>query len=484
MADYRSYRHAVRFLESVLSLEASRRLSKVDARAPGGAVGLKRCRRLLARLGNPEQGLRFVHVAGTSGKGSVAHLIHQILHASGIRVGTYMSPHVTSTLERVWVGPGFVPLEAFVASVDALKPVVEAEYREGPYGVPSYHELVMAAALLAFRRLECEVAVMEVGIGGRLDSTNIIPPPEAAVVTDVGLDHTELLGGDVASIARDKSGIIKPGTTVITAATRPAALREIQAAARSHGVPIQVLGDQIQVSTRDSLVDIQTPAGTITGLQPAAPGAHQRRNTALAVATVLSMQQRGWPISQAAVHTGVARAFLPGRFEEIPLQGGGVVVLDIAHNVDKVAAAVQTWMSRHGTEGCVVSSVASNKDRAGILEGLRRGFRNLVVTRPLASHRSMVSPLTLLDEARPMFERVGFRLDPWDALFEALDLGAGRVLVTGSTYLVSEIRAYWVTEKEMVQRGRPEPIAGPGITDRAERGGRRRAETASLERRP
>jgi len=179
------YRHSVSYLESLLSLDSDRVLSKLDSSLEAGAIGLRRCRRLLAHCDHPEKALKFIHVAGTSGKGSVVHMIHNILHQAGFRVGSYLSPHVTTTLERIAVDDGFVPIELWLKNVRHLKSYIDKEYLDGPFGIPSYHELMLAIALMSFRQLALDFVVLEVGIGGTLDSTNVIPSPLAAIITDI-----------------------------------------------------------------------------------------------------------------------------------------------------------------------------------------------------------------------------------------------------------------------------------------------------------
>ncbi len=462
---YARYRDSVRFLESLLTLEPDRLISKVDSTVPGGPVGLRRCRRLLEYLGNPQNDLRFVHVGGTSGKGSVVRMVHEILHRAGVRVGSYVSPHVTTALERISVGASFVPLGTWLECVADLKGLVEQEYMSGPFGVPSYHELVMAIALLAFRRLGCEIVVLEVGIGGRLDSTNVISSPLVAVITDVGKDHTELLGQDLRTIARDKAGIIKPGTTAIVGAGRQAARDEILARAKQVGVPVWLLGNELALELGQDGFLVRTPEGHVAGLRSRLDGRHQQRNAALAVATALSLRRQGVTLDADAIRSGIGNAFLPGRFERVRLAGNGLLVLDIAHNVDKVRALVDTWSGHFGQDGAAVVSVAENKDIDGVLEALGQGFRKLVVTRPLASHRKMASPLLLARKAEALFAEVTIRLDPVDAVSTALRTGKGLALVAGSTYLVSEVRRRFDGEEAIVERGRVLPLDGEFATE-------------------
>ncbi len=460
LEDLARYRRSVAYLESLLTLESERLVSKVDPSQPGGPIGLRRCRRLLAHLGNPQETLRFVHVTGTSGKGSVVRLVHSMLHEGGIRVGSYMSPHVTTTLERIPLGGGFLPISHWVRAVEALKPYIEREYREGPWGIPSYHELVLGIALSSFRDLGCQVVVLEVGIGGSLDSTNVIPSPLIAVVTDVGIDHVELLGRDVRTIARDKAGIIKPGTLAMVGARREEALEEVLRQARTLDVPTWVLGDQIRVEQGAGTFDVVCPDGAVTGVRPGLVGAHQGRNAALAVAVAVHLRSLGLAGDDDSVRRGVARAFLPGRFEEVRLDGGQVLVMDIAHNVDKVRAAVDTWVRRHGDDGAVVVAVAGNKDLDGILGALRMGFRKLVATRPLGTFRKMAPPRLLARQAAHFFPTVDLRLDPWDALLLALRMGEGKVLACGSTYLISELRARFQEETVVLNQGQIAPLNG------------------------
>jgi dihydrofolate synthase/folylpolyglutamate synthase len=444
-----AYRHAVRYLEALLTLDPDRRIGRIDP-APAGPVGLKRCLRLLEHLGHPEKRLQFIHVTGTSGKGSVVTQLHAVLTRAGLRSGSYLSPHVTTPLERIAVGDGLLPPTTFTDLVQRLKPFLEAEYRDGPYGLPSYHEVMFSLALAAFVELGTDLAVIEVGIGGTLDSTNVIPPPRVAVVTDVGLDHTELLGPDVATIARDKAGIFKPGGVAITGARRLEAWTEIDRRARDTGLPLWSLDREVRLELRPGGFDVRWPGGELVGLEVGMGGAHQRRNAALSVAVVARLREQGLNIPDEAVRQGLLEAFLPGRFEAVQTTGGGVMVLDIAHNADKIEGLVDTWLARFGPGGAAMVALSADKDPDGLLLPLRRAFTAVVVTRPLAVPRRMASPRALYQVARSLGLEVSMRIDPRDGLELALELGNGRVAVTGSTYLVGEVRRLFQTDDEVL----------------------------------
>ena len=259
----------------------------------GSRPGLTRVRELLHRLGDPQDGLQFVHIAGTNGKGSTAAMLASILRAAGYTTGLFTSPYLERFAERMQVNGAPVPDAEFAAVCEMLQPCIAA--MDDP---PTEFELVTAAAMLWFRRRGCDVVVLEVGLGGRLDATNVIAAPACAVITNIGLDHTEILGGTLAQIAREKAGILKPGTCAVSYPQAPevrSVLREICA---QRGIPLTEADASTIVSLTDS-VDGQT--FTYRGTEYALPllGAHQLRNAAVALETVAALRARGWRIPDA-----------------------------------------------------------------------------------------------------------------------------------------------------------------------------------------
>ena len=329
----------------------------------GSRPGLSRVRELLHRLGDPQDGLQFVHIAGTNGKGSTAAMLASILRAAGYTTGLFTSPYLERFAERMQVNGAPVPDAEFAAVCQTLQPCIAA--MDDP---PTEFELVTAAAMLWFRRRGCDVVVLEVGLGGRLDATNVISAPACAVITNIGLDHTEILGGTLAQIAREKAGILKPGTCAVSypqAQEVRSVLREICA---QRGIPLTEVDVSAIVPLTDS-VDGQT--FTYRGAEYALPllGAHQLRNAAVALETVAALRARGWRIPDATVHAGLAQVRWPARFEL--LRRAPWFVLDGGHN-PQCAQTVADNLARYfpGRRITLLVGVLADKDYPAMFAAL------------------------------------------------------------------------------------------------------------------
>ena len=254
----------------------------------GSRPGLARVRELLHRLGDPQDGLQFVHIAGTNGKGSTAAMLASILRAAGYTTGLFTSPYLERFAERMQVNGVPVPDAEFAAVCEALQPCIAA--MDDP---PTEFELVTAAAMLWFRRRGCDVVVLEVGLGGRLDATNVIAAPACAVITNIGLDHTEILGDTLEQIAREKAGILKPGTRAVSYPQTPEVRAVLHEICAQRGIPLTEADAAAIVPLTDG-VDGQT--FTYRGAEYTLPllGAHQLRNAAVALETVTALRARGW----------------------------------------------------------------------------------------------------------------------------------------------------------------------------------------------
>jgi dihydrofolate synthase/folylpolyglutamate synthase len=292
---------------------------------------------LLSSLGNPQRRFPSVLIAGTNGKGSTASTLASILTAAGLRTGLYTSPHLSRVNERIRIDRADISDQDFALLFFRVQAAAQQLLREGrlPH-LPSFFEILTAQALLYFARARVQFAVLEVGMGGRLDATNIVDPL-LSVVTDISLDHTEWLGSTIAAIAREKAGILHPGGTLITLPQHPEASRVLNEVAAEKLVrtlsaeaylptpgatgpyPIQVLGKTVEVNSPLS-------------------GAHQQRNLALAIAAAVELAGRnGFPITSAAIESGIGQTRWPGRLERIPLFGIEWI-LDVAHNSAGAAA--------------------------------------------------------------------------------------------------------------------------------------------------
>ena len=290
----------------------------------GSRPGLSRVRELLHRIGDPQDTLQFVHIAGTNGKGSTAAMLAAVLQAAGYTTGLFTSPFLEQFAERMQVNGQPIPDAELAAACETLQPCIAAMDDQ-----PTEFELVTAAAMLWFQRRGCDIVVLEVGLGGRLDATNVIGAPACAVITNIGLDHTEILGDTLAQIAREKAGILKPGTRAVSYPQVPEVRAVLRGTCARLGIPLTEADADAIEPLRDS-VDGQTFSyrGAVYDLPLL--GRHQLRNAAVALETVAALRARGWRIPDAAVHAGLAQVRWPARFEV--LRRAPWFVLDGGHN--------------------------------------------------------------------------------------------------------------------------------------------------------
>ncbi|MCS7256108.1 MAG: folylpolyglutamate synthase/dihydrofolate synthase family protein [Thermomicrobium sp.] len=305
-------------------------------------IGLARTAWLCAVLGDPQQRYRSVHIAGTKGKGSTAALLTAMLRAAGYRVGLYTSPHLHTLRERVQIDGQPIAPETFGQLMAELAEVDARLQRAHPeWGAATAFELVTVLAFLAFARAGVDVGVIEVGLGGRLDATNVILP-DVAAITRIGYDHMAILGSTLAAIAREKAGIIKPGRPVVSAPQEPEAAAVIEAVAREHGAPLWLGGRDWHVAGNWEQFTFRAPRWELSGLCSNLRGHHQVENAGVALATLPWLAERGVTVSEPAIRQGLATAQWPGRLEV--LRERPLVVADGAHNresAERLAGAVR-----------------------------------------------------------------------------------------------------------------------------------------------
>ncbi len=294
----------------------------------GIKLGNTRFEALLARLGSPHQRLRVVHIGGTKGKGSTATFATAILRAAGYSVGTYLSPFVYNLRERVQVNGEMIPEDDFARIVSEIRPHIEA-LADTEHGATTEFELKTAVGFVYFAERNVDYAVIEVGLGGRLDATNVLPNPVVSVITNIGLDHVELLGNTLSAIAGEKAGIIKPGSLCVTgiAADVPFyVVRDVAAARGARLVRVQERADWW--SEADHTLSIATNVVSLDHVPLTLRGRFQHANAALAA---IALAESGIPLTPNAIRTGIEAATLPGRFELIRAADPTIVV-DVAHN--------------------------------------------------------------------------------------------------------------------------------------------------------
>ena len=402
----------------------------------GMRLGLDRIEALLAALGRPEAGLRIVHIGGTNGKGSVAALTAAILQAAGLRTGLYTSPHLLHVTERVRIDGRAVPEEVLARHAARIEPALEA-------GAATFFEALTAVALGAFAEAGVEAAVLEVGLGGRFDATNV-GQPLVSVVTRIDYDHQEFLGKRLADIAGEKAGIIRGGTA-LSAAQAPEAMAVIEARCRDVGVPLLVEGRELRVETLASdlaghRVRLRGPGWAYDDVRLALPGLFQPANAVLAVGAVrVFAEASGLPVTEAAVRAGCSEVRWPGRFQVIPgAAGRPTLVLDGAHNPGG-ATALAASLRHHfaGRRLALVLGVSADKDRAGILKALAPLAARIYLAP--ADHPRATPPKELADELPPIEADVVLAGSSGEALERALgEPGIDVICVAGSLFLVAD----------------------------------------------
>ncbi|HID77210.1 MAG TPA: bifunctional folylpolyglutamate synthase/dihydrofolate synthase [Planctomycetaceae bacterium] len=447
------YKAAVRYLMGRINYE---RMASVPYRKCH--FRLDRMRQLLARLDNPHHRLNAVHIAGTKGKGSTAAMLGQVLPAAGYRTGVYTSPHLDRLEERMAIDGKPCSPDDLVALVERVMPVVEAMDREaaqrGPESTgPTYFEVTTAMALLHFARCRVDLAVLEVGLGGRLDSTNVCQPV-VSVITSISLDHTRQLGDALESIAWEKAGIVKPGVPVVSGVADDPARRVIRAVCSQRAAPLEELGRDFSFHYRPPRrLESAPAAGRLDfswidgrkrgyqGLQLGLLGRHQAANAAVALATLAQLERAGWPVAEQAVRHGLAEPAWPARIELVGRRPA--VLIDGAHNVASVEALINVLQESFSVQRRIlVFATTQEKDAQGMLARLIGHFDEIFFTRYLDNPRA-VPPRQLAAVAKQISGRRFPVLDePAAAWHRASQLASAEdlICVAGSFFIAAEIR--------------------------------------------
>ncbi len=415
----------------------------------GIKLGNDRISELMCMLGSPQDRYRIAHVAGTKGKGSTTVMIASILRSSGFHVGGYYSPYVYDLCERVQVDGQNIPREDFTRLVNLIKPLID-DLRETSHGSCTEFELKTAIGLKYFAEREVDYAAIEVGIGGRLDATNIVAS-DVGVITNIGLDHTQILGDTLAKIASEKAGIIKEGVPIITAVDKEEALAVIRSVAKEKGSTLTfVSSSEMAADTSDPVIGVlkdgseftvQTPAKIYSNLRLSLAGEVQRLNAACAVGAVeqLSMKFR-WDLTPEAVRDGLLKAWLPGRMQKIHSHPD--VILDGAHNQLAAGILANEIANLKFKRLLLVVGMVSGHDPEGVLEPIASLAHKVYATQPLWTRGLSVA--TIAETARRYCPRVECVTPPLDAARKAVQEANADdlVLVTGSFYTVGDVRPW------------------------------------------
>ncbi len=346
----------------------------------GYKPGLKRIKALLKPFGHPENRLNIIHIAGSNGKGSTLTFLKQIYYEAGYLVGAYTSPHLLNFNERIEVNGRQISTVELSRLCETIRPVVE-KIEKGPLGRPSFFEIVTTLAFLYFESQGIDLLLLEVGLGGRLDATNIIKSPLVSVITSISLEHTSILGNTPGEIAREKGGIIKTGRPVITAVKNREALISLNEIARDKGSIIKNIDDYYEIELKESSLEgqrfsliykdtgfkeIKLEGEYFIGLA----GSHQLRNAVLALAATEELQEK-FPVSLTQIKNGLKKAFIPGRLEVF--RKSPLVIFDGAHNHEGMEILTEFLINHlsRNTELWVVLAVLKDKNIRLMLQQLK-----------------------------------------------------------------------------------------------------------------
>lgn len=367
-----SYEAAVAFLTAAIDYEKTVRF-KYDS----ATFDLGRVEDLMAAVGSPHRGLSCLHVAGTKGKGSVCHMLAAVLAACGLKTGLFTSPHLVNLEERIRINGMKISRDDMRKRISELAPFVSRKRREDMASSPTYFEMLTAAAFRHFRCAGVDAAVVEVGLGGRLDSTNVVSPAVCGITT-IEFDHTDKLGKTLAAIAREKAGIIKPGVPVVSAPQNPEAMDVIRRKARECCAPLWVVGQDIEITDIGGSFSVHTPLGRWDGLNPGCGGAHQRINCAVALGMLdLYSSASGRAPDKEAARRALENLVVPGRIQTVARNP--LIVIDVAHTAGSMTALAQALDSRDDwRQGLFLIGFSADKDAPAMLDVLA-GWRNALL---------------------------------------------------------------------------------------------------------
>jgi dihydrofolate synthase/folylpolyglutamate synthase len=420
----------------------------------GIKLGLDNIRALLEILNHPEKGYKCIHVAGTNGKGSVAAMADAILTAAGLRTGLFTSPHLVRPNERIRIMGREISDPDLHGLLRRMRSTIESACSGGELETqPSFFEVITATALAVFAERGVEAAVLEVGLGGRLDATNAVDA-DVCVVVSIGLDHTKTLGSTLELIAGEKAGIIKPGRPVVSAVVQQRAIGVLQDVCRARGAELIDARSAVRlVSEEKDFFTLATSRCSYDGLRCALPGRHQIDNARVAIAACeMLASEFGLRLEVEAVREGLAAVRWPGRLEWLePANGWPLMLLDGAHNPAGISAVASYLRRLEGPRPILLFGATSGKPLEKLLGPLAGLVHGAVFTRPPVERG--LDPEEVAAAAAGMISDVEALSAPAEALRSAAGrAGAERyILVTGSLYLVGEILALLA----------PEDVPGP-----------------------
>ena len=433
----RTFRSAVNYLNSLTNFERTVRVHYDESN-----FGLARMKRILSALGNPHTACKTVHIAGTKGKGSTATMLASMLTGCGLKVGLYTSPHVLDIRERIAIDGSMVSESAFTKLIATTRDAAtKARVAE-----PTYFEILTAAAFEKFAKDEVDIAIIETGLGGRLDATNLVQP-EVIGITSISYDHLRQLGNDLVSITKEKAGIMKPSVPVLSAPQRPEVREALEAAAKEVEAPLRFSNEGVSFSYRfefsrsagrHARICLTTPTSKFEHLLVPLFGEHQAINCGLALCMLDVLKSRGIPVDDQKAMTGLANVELLGRMQMISERP--YIIVDGAHNAASINALMR-GIGQHITYDSMIVIFACHKDKdvSGMIRQIQLGADKIIFT-------STGTPRTCdpAELAAEYTEHSGKMAQVADTIEEAMRIARSAhtredlICITGSFYLVAE----------------------------------------------
>lgn len=423
----------------------SEAISWIHSRLKHGInLGLARMEWLLKKMGNPEMDLKVIHVAGTNGKGSTVTFLRSILNEAGYEVGTFTSPYIETFNERISINGNSIEDEDLIKLVRIIKPLTE-ELEAGELGPATEFEIITAMAMYYFANIRpVDFTILEVGLGGRYDSTNTVHPL-MTIITNIGMDHINILGDSIEKIAYEKAGIIKEGVPLFTGAKQQEAFTVIRTEAENKHAEVFQLGADFRVENHESVLDGEeftylSDAMHVENIKISLLGRHQTENAAIAVASLIFMKEKGQlRLNEKEIRTGLEKAYWPGRLEV--LHQRPVIILDGAHNTEGLHAFVTTMRARYeGKKIKLIFAALEDKDLSHMLPLLNVIYADVYFTQfefPRAALASKLKEISNMQDATVE--------ENWRALLRRMvnELDAEDILaVTGSLYFISEAKRF------------------------------------------
>lgn len=416
---FNEYYRAVDYLESLSKL-TSKHNYLVDRENPD--IYLKRMRYFLDLLGNPDRGLNFIHIAGTSGKGTVTNMLHEVIYSSGKKVGSFTSPFVTTSIEKIKVNNKYISTTHFERIVKKLKPYIK-EMSASEFGGVSYFEVFLAISLLYFKQQKCDWVVLEVGLGGRYDATNVIENPFVTAITNIDYDHTDILGKTLQKIAKDKAGIIKTGSIFFTSENRKSILSIFKNIC---------LEKKVKFNNTHYFKD------------------YMKNNTAL-----VAQISKHIGIGDSCIKSGILSSKLQCRFEL--MQNNPIVIIDGAHNKAKIRSTIFNLKKTKYNKLHLVLAISKNKDHLAILKQLIPVSDYIYFTE-FKNESRKCADISMLKELSKIYFKSSakyFENKSSNTMLQLAIKNAKRddlVLVTGSFFLAGEIRKIWHSEEKILEK--------------------------------